>query len=986
NFHPAETDFEEVGSQPLESTSTSLPDVPIGPGQVRVLALQESGVPTSTSYGRLLTPFPELRSFTVCYRIRLNRFREESTVMSYAVSDDKDNELRMDHQVMGLKVTLHSKWALTTLQTPIGSWAHFCFLYRFLTGEWNIFQDGELRAHGTFPITDTPLLGNGVYIIGQEQDSMGGGFQRDQCFSGEITELNFWDTELSNHTIKRVSKCEEEVEDATLKWSLQEWQLAGEARSLLLQRKNLFCPSSNRLFVFFPDRMSLSEALHLCQIVGGIVAVPQNEEENSLIYLSTQKWAENCSGQLGASYMWLGANDNKIENKWVYWGSGEPIPKQGVWRGKGPNGGTVENCLVMLYGYFQGEWSDIACLETYAFCAVCEMENNQVMYLKGPAVCKDSPFDIQYVSGNERGGRISLKGFYHSDIFWDVENSTWVLQSLKVKGAVAWWTPMHSGLYPFGTNTWRLGADVCNIQAGHTVNLTLSVCGSGMFTCSSGTCISLYKRCDLNVDCPDQSDEAECSLVDIPSGYSITLPPPPIDQQNVLPIYFTINILSFTSINTEDLAIVTAFELKMRWKDPRLKYLNLKEDRSLNVLSSVSVSRIWTPQVFFSNARGNVFSNLDQGSRVECIQEGMSVTGGPHLSEEMNIFSGWENSLELSQLYSVTYSCDFNLIMFPFDAQVCTMSFRLVSASATHMTLIPQQPNYTGLINLVEYSIGEVSITSTKDEQFSSVAVQVRFARRYGFYLLTLYIPTVLLIFIAYATFFFNPDDFNSRITVCLTALLEVVTLYARTSNSLPKTSYFKLVDVWLFFSIVIMFIIVMLQTHIDFSRQKCFDDNSKFVTYFRNIYTCYSKIAKKLRNASESTSVKDYNPNASIQIRVRSLEEREDSVPTPQTGRWMSDSKGSPAEQGECDVGQRVPKYHRAIRRQNWANNPDVNMPLMEKSRIWILIIFMIFNLAYWGAVLRYVICFQKGTMRRLTCKTDFFRLLHRRDGSVKN
>lgn len=36
----------------------------------------------------------------------------------------------------------------------------------------------------------------------------------------------------------------------------------------------------------------------------------------------------------------------------------------------------------------------------------------------------------------------------------------------------------------------------------------------------------------------------------------------------------------------------------------------------------------------------------------------------------VNIFSGYENSLEMSQLYTVTYTCDFDLVMFPFDSQV----------------------------------------------------------------------------------------------------------------------------------------------------------------------------------------------------------------------------------------------------------------------------------------------------------------------------
>lgn len=70
-------------------------EIQVGPGESRVLVLQRSGEPTATSHGRLVSIFPSLASFTVCYWLRLVRFREESTLMSYAVSDSRDNELRM---------------------------------------------------------------------------------------------------------------------------------------------------------------------------------------------------------------------------------------------------------------------------------------------------------------------------------------------------------------------------------------------------------------------------------------------------------------------------------------------------------------------------------------------------------------------------------------------------------------------------------------------------------------------------------------------------------------------------------------------------------------------------------------------------------------------------------------------------------------------------------------------------------------------------
>lgn len=58
--------------------------------------MQEDGQPSAKTYARLQTPFPTVSSpFTVCYRIQMYRFREESTLISYALDNTRDNELRM---------------------------------------------------------------------------------------------------------------------------------------------------------------------------------------------------------------------------------------------------------------------------------------------------------------------------------------------------------------------------------------------------------------------------------------------------------------------------------------------------------------------------------------------------------------------------------------------------------------------------------------------------------------------------------------------------------------------------------------------------------------------------------------------------------------------------------------------------------------------------------------------------------------------------
>ncbi|XP_045110701.1 uncharacterized protein LOC123504331 [Portunus trituberculatus] len=919
-------------------------------GMETVLVLQASGAPSPESYARLNISFPRLESFTICYRIKLNRFREESTLLSYALSDDRDNELRIDHRETGYKITLQGHWANSNLITPLRLWAHFCFSYHLSSSAWAIYLDGKQRGRGTFADPTQPLEGNGVFIIGQEQDSLGGGFQRDQSFSGELTHLNVWGSVLNEAAVNQIWSCKDVTHGDALAWtSVQEsWLTEGEA-SWSMQSREEVCSTKTRVITVFPDRFSLRQAHHLCHVVGGNILVPIDGKENSMLFETTKDKADKCSGGLGASYLWLGATDKHEEGEWVFMSTLQPLSWQGPWRGDGPNGGTQENCMVMLYGAFPGRWSDIACLDSYSFCVPCVSPHPVTIYLKGAVVCPYSPFNLHYYLGPYRDGKPTLQGFYHSDIYY--QNGTWYLQSLKSE-AIAWWQPAKDGQYPFGTHVWTLGTEVCDISPSESVNLTISVCGHGDFTCSDGSCIDLRKRCDLRIDCLDQSDEAECSLVAVPPGYRSIIPPSHIVHSEPLPIEFLLKIISFPTIATQEQIFKATLHLSLRWRDNRLDYHNLKEDRTLNLLSHDAVARIWKPRVFFTNAQGNMFTNLDQGSRVECVRGGDSYPGPATLHEEVNVFRGNETSLEMSQLYSATYSCDFYLAMFPFDTQICNLNFTLVSAAASYMVLKPTLAEYVGPKFLIEYEIGEATVEVSEGHEFSNLDVSVKFSRRYTFYLLTLYIPTILLILIAYATFFFNPNDFNSRVVVAVTSLLVLTSLLTQTSNSLPKTSYFKLIDVWLFFSIVIIFLVILLQTLVDFSREKPFSTSTPS-TWFRSLM-------KRLCLRTEKRG-----PQALTYVRSFSIANKRQEGKNDTTREYMSDDRRARMrtfkEEWEkdrkdklmhmMDDKDRGGHFYSGGRKNT---EEEVNMSLMVKSRVLIPILYLIFNAVYWTVSLR--------------------------------
>ena len=80
--------------------------------------------------------------------------------------------------------------------------------------------------------------------------------------------------------------------------------------------------------------------------------------------------------------------------------------------------------------------------------------------------------------------------------------------------------------------------------------------------------------------------------------------------------------------------------------------------------------------------------------------------------------------------------------------------------------------------------------------------------------ILTVYIPTVLLIVISHITNYFKDFFFEASVTVNLTVLLVLATLFISVSQSLPQTSYIKMVDVWLIVNLFVPFLEVILRTY----------------------------------------------------------------------------------------------------------------------------------------------------------------------------
>ena len=85
--------------------------------------------------------------------------------------------------------------------------------------------------------------------------------------------------------------------------------------------------------------------------------------------------------------------------------------------------------------------------------------------------------------------------------------------------------------------------------------------------------------------------------------------------------------------------------------------------------------------------------------------------------------------------------------------------------------------------------------------------------------MMTTYFPSLLLMMITYATTFFKPFFFEAALSVNITTMLVMTTIFISKMEGLPPTSATKMIDYWLILCQLVPFIQVVLVTALEFLR-----------------------------------------------------------------------------------------------------------------------------------------------------------------------
>ncbi|XP_064088250.1 uncharacterized protein LOC135202695 [Macrobrachium nipponense] len=641
-------------------------------------------------------------------------------------------------------------------------------------------------------------------VIAQELDSLEGGLNVRQSIHGHVAHLQLFSKALDPSYLKMYVNCKTPFVDVKPLLSFQNMSSFLVRGSTEISEIPLpdICKKEKETLVMLPEKRIFRTARDTCWRMKSDLAVPHTHAENTEMYDAVIMFDKQCVDAYGSLY-WVGGYGKLDTGKWYRFSDDKEITYTNFAPGY-ENVQEDKKCLTVGGEVFPYVWFATNC--EYLTCPLCNFTNLASFTVRG--LCKDTLLDRQMTISGYKNKKPLFDGMFYTSIYWNNASMSWRLSSRIDEELHGEMEVSMEDEYPVGVKKWNITGDKCKVNP---VEVLITACNSTEYTCNDGMCIMKPQRCDMTIDCPDKSDELDCNIIMIPVGYSTQLPPPKTGEEP-LAIRFFIGITSVREINILGFRMALDVIFEQRWIDRRLRMKNLRTNTKANKVQDPE--SVWQPTLQIGDGSRSL-ADLNPRSRTLMVErEGDPIPDDETRVHEDEIYLGSDNTMYLFEVHTIGFTCQFQLQRYPFDKQLCSLTFRLIDVSADFVVLTQDSTgvDFLGQKRLLEYEITSVTMTFINNTDFIDIGQKVDLELRnlYGYYISNTYIPTTLLVIICYLTLFFDLDDFTDRVMISLTALLVLSSLFTQTSQTIPKTAYLKLIDLWFVVLIVFVFLIVL--------------------------------------------------------------------------------------------------------------------------------------------------------------------------------
>lgn len=186
-----------------------------------------SATASVTDYAKVKMP-KDLTAATACFWMKTTDDNNQGTPFSYATLEGDNIFTLQDYD--GFVFYVNGEKVMTTIKSNDGQWHHICVVWSSNRGSWKIYSDGTPMDSGKNLASGQTIKGGGQFIVGQEQDKLGGGFSSTETFIGQLSQLNVWDRELSLEDIESLRlSCKKNIGDV-VSWADLSGTLQGSVK------------------------------------------------------------------------------------------------------------------------------------------------------------------------------------------------------------------------------------------------------------------------------------------------------------------------------------------------------------------------------------------------------------------------------------------------------------------------------------------------------------------------------------------------------------------------------------------------------------------------------------------------------------------------------------------------------------------------------------------------------------------------------------
>ncbi|XP_005377805.1 PREDICTED: gamma-aminobutyric acid receptor subunit rho-2 [Chinchilla lanigera] len=264
-----------------------------------------------------------------------------------------------------------------------------------------------------------------------------------------------------------------------------------------------------------------------------------------------------------------------------------------------------------------------------------------------------------------------------------------------------------------------------------------------------------------------------------------------------IPVGVDVQVESLDSISEVDMDFTMTLYLRHYWKDERLAFPSTS-NKSMTFDGRL-VKKIWVPDVFFVHSKRSFIHDTTTDNIM------------------LRVFP--DGQVLYSMRITVTAMCNMDFSHFPLDSQTCSLELESYAYTDEDLMLYWKNGDESlktdEKISLSQFLIQKFHTTSrlafySSTGWYNRLYINFTLHRHIFFFLLQTYFPATLMVMLSWVSFWIDHRAVPARVSLGITTVLTMSTIITGVNASMPRVSYIKAVDIYLWVSFVFVFLSVL--------------------------------------------------------------------------------------------------------------------------------------------------------------------------------